>query len=95
MAIRALEISRLQPRTTAYKVADEHGLYLQVQPSGTRLWRLKFRFRGVEKKLALRQYPEVSLKDARAKRDEPQYRRSVGDGARYRLRARTWARQIV
>lgn len=70
MAIKALEISRLQPRTTAYKVADEHGLYLQVQPSGARLWRLKFRFRGIEKKLALGQYPEVSLKEARAKRDE-------------------------
>ncbi len=78
MAIKALEISRLQPRSTAYKVADDHGLYLQVQPSGARLWRLKFRFRGVEKKLALGKYPEVSLKEARVKRDEA--RRLLANG---------------
>jgi hypothetical protein len=61
MSIKALEISRLQPRDTPYKVADENGLYLQIQPSGAKLWRLKFRFRGLEKKLALGQFPEVSL----------------------------------
>ena len=78
MAIKALEISRLQPRDSSYKVADDRGLYLQVQPSGAKLWRLKFRFRGVEKKLALGKYPDVSLKEARAKRDEA--RRLLANG---------------
>ena len=45
-------IRALKPRDTAYKVADEKGLYLQVTPSGGRLWRVKFRAEGgVEKKL--------------------------------------------
>lgn len=64
-------IRALKPREKAYKVADEKGLYLQVTPSGGRLWRVKFRVSGgIEKKLALGAYPEVSLKQARAARDE-------------------------
>ncbi len=64
-------IRALKPRDTAYKVGDEKGLYLQVTPSGGRLWRVKFRAGGgVEKKLSLGSYPELSLKDARAARDK-------------------------
>jgi integrase len=63
-------IRALKPRDRAYKVADEKGLYLQVTPSGGRLWRVKFRTPGgVEKKLSLGAYPDVSLKEARAARD--------------------------
>lgn len=51
------------------KLADEKGLYLLVTPGGSKLWRLKYRLDGKEKKLALGAYPEVSLKDARAARD--------------------------
>jgi Arm DNA-binding domain len=40
-------------------------LYLLVNPAGSKLWRLKYRIRGVERKLALGAYPEVSLADAR------------------------------
>lgn len=52
------------------KLADEKGLYLLVTTTGSKLWRLKYRIGGKEKKLALGSYPEVGLKDARAKRDE-------------------------
>ena len=63
-------IRALRPRATAYKVADEKGLYLQVTPSGGRLWRVKFRAEGgIEKKLSLGAYPDLSLKDARSARD--------------------------
>ncbi|WP_394654322.1 Arm DNA-binding domain-containing protein [uncultured Sphingomonas sp.] len=41
-----------------------------MQPSGALLWRLKFRFRGIEKKLSLGRFPDVSLQDARKLRDE-------------------------
>jgi hypothetical protein len=59
-------IRALKPRATAYKVADEKGLYLQVTPAGGRLWRVKFRVDGgVEKKLSLGAYPDVSLKATR------------------------------
>ena len=52
------------------RYSDSQGLYLEVQPNGARYWRLKFRFAGKEKKLALGVYPEVSLKEARTKRDD-------------------------
>jgi integrase len=52
-----------------YKLADERGLYLLVNPSGSRLWRFKYRITGVEKLLALGSYPDTSLQKARAKRD--------------------------
>lgn len=70
MALTDIRIRNLKPRTKAYKVADEKGLYLLVSPSGGKLWRYKFRLHGIEKKLAIGSYPDVSLVDARAKRDE-------------------------
>ncbi len=47
----------LKPREKPYKVYDERGLYLQVFPTGGRLWRLKYRVAGREKLLALGSYP--------------------------------------
>src|SRR5277367_2744516 len=52
------------------KLFDERGLYLEVSPNGGRWWRLKYRFGGREKRLALGVYPDVGLKDARERRDE-------------------------
>jgi hypothetical protein len=49
---------------------DGSGLYLEISPSGGKLWRLKYRFVGKEKRLALGKYPEISLKEARERRDE-------------------------
>lgn len=54
----------------AWKLSDERGLYLLVTPSGSKLWRLKFRHLGKEKKLALGAFPDVTLKDARGLRDK-------------------------
>jgi hypothetical protein len=51
------------------KLADSNGLYLLVTVSGSKLWRLKYRIDGKEKKLALGRYPEVGLKEARTRRD--------------------------
>lgn len=59
------------------KLSDEKGLFLLITSSG-KYWRLKFRFGGKEKVLALGVYPEVSLKEARVKRDEA--RRLLADG---------------
>lgn len=52
------------------KVYDTDGLYLLVQPSGSKLWRFKYRFAGVEKGLSFGSYPEVKLAKARSLRDE-------------------------
>lgn len=53
-----------------YKLFDGKGLYLLVNPNGSRLWRLKYRFDSKEKVLALGKYPDVRLKAARKKRTD-------------------------
>lgn len=60
------------------KLFDGGGLYLLVNPQGSRLWRLKYRIHGKEKLLAVGSYPDVSLKRAREKRDEA--RKLLADG---------------
>jgi hypothetical protein len=57
-------------REKAYKLVDGGGLYVQVRPSGAKYWRLKYRFAGKERLLALGVYPAVRVDEARAKRDE-------------------------
>jgi integrase len=56
--------------TKPKKLFDERGLFLLLQPSGGKLWRLKYRYQGKEKKLALGIYPDVTLKVARQRREE-------------------------
>ncbi|WP_232220257.1 Arm DNA-binding domain-containing protein [Legionella tunisiensis] len=51
-------------------MADEKGLYLLVNPNGSKLWKFKYRFSGVEKKLSFGAFPDVSLSAARDARDE-------------------------
>ena len=51
------------------RLFDERGLYLEISPRGGKWWRLKYRFAGKEKRLSLGVYPDVSLKDARDRRD--------------------------
>lgn len=60
------------------KLGDEKGLFLLLQPSGGKLWRLKYRFDGKEKKLGLGCYPEITLREARRRRDEARARLALG-----------------
>ena len=53
-----------------YSLYDSGGLFLEVMPTGGKLWRWKYRFAGKQKRLALGSYPDTGLKDARDKRDE-------------------------
>jgi len=73
-----IEILALRPRDKSYKVADGLGLYIQVQPTGSILWRFKYRFYGIERKLCFGSFPEVSLKEARALRDEARGKVAAG-----------------
>lgn len=59
-----------KPLDKPYKLSDGGGLFLLVNPSGSKYWRLKYRINGKEKLLSLGVYPQVSLKAAREKRDE-------------------------
>lgn len=79
MALSDTAIRGAKPRERPYKLADEKGLYLLVNASGSKLWRLKYRFGGQEKKLALGAYPDVSLKDARRRSDAA--RRRIVEGS--------------
>ncbi len=59
-----------RPRAKPYKLADGEGMYLLVRPDGSKYWRLKFRFAGKEKVLALGVYPAVALAKARVLRSK-------------------------
>ena len=61
-------IKNAKPSTKTRKLFDGGGLYLEVSPKGRKWWRLKYRFGGKEKRLALGVYPDVSLKEARDRR---------------------------
>lgn len=61
-----VQIRKAKPAEKAYKLSDSGGLFLQVAKSGSKLWRLKYRFRGKEKLLSIGAYPDVSLVEARA-----------------------------
>jgi hypothetical protein len=69
MALTDIAIRTAKPKNRPYKVADAQGLYLLVNPTGSKLWRLKYRMHGVERKLALGSYPDTSLAEARTSRD--------------------------
>ncbi|MEO1043632.1 MAG: integrase arm-type DNA-binding domain-containing protein [Pseudomonadota bacterium] len=70
MRLTDTKVRTTKPRQKPYKIADGGGLYLLVQPTGSKLWRLKYRVDGKEKKLAFGRYPEVSLKQARQRRED-------------------------
>jgi len=65
MALTDTSIKQAKPRDKAYKLFDGNGLYIEISPTGSKYWRLKYRFAGKEKRLALGVYPDVSLKQAR------------------------------
>ena len=70
MPLTDTAIRNIKPATKTLRLYDEGRLYLEVTPSGGKLWRLKYGFQGKEKLLALGKYPTVGLKEARERRDE-------------------------
>lgn len=67
MALTDLAIRHARPLGKAYRLSDCHGLYIQVNPSGSKLWYLKFRFGNKENRMTLGPYPLISLALAREK----------------------------
>ena len=70
MPLTNTKIRAAKPADKTYRLSDEKGMYLEVTKAGGRYWRMKYRHLGKEKRLALGVYPETSLAQARAKRDE-------------------------
>lgn len=69
MPLTDAKIRALKSRPAPFKVFDSGGLYLLISPSGSKMWRLAYRFSGKQKTLALGHYPLVSLLDSRQARD--------------------------
>ncbi|WP_380871528.1 integrase [Sphingomonas sp. DBB INV C78] len=96
MALTDAAVRNAKPRTKAYKLADGGGLYLQIQPSGGKLWRLKYRVDGREKKLSIGLYPDVGLSEARRRREAAREQLASGqdpsrEKQKERLRAQAMA----
>lgn len=70
MALTDIQVKTAKPKEKAYKLSDAGGLHLFVTAAGGKLWRLKYRYEGKEKLLSLGAYPDVSLLEAREKRDK-------------------------
>jgi integrase len=70
MPLTDIAIRKAQPSEKPMKLADAGGLYLLLKPNGSRLWRFDYRFEGKRKTIGMGSYPEVSLKDARWRRDD-------------------------
>lgn len=79
MALTAIEVSKTRATDRPQKLADGGGLYLLVQPNGAKYWRLDYRFAGKRKTLAVGVYPDVSLSDARKRREAA--RKVLANGA--------------
>jgi integrase len=93
MALTDIAIRNTKPGAKPFKKGDGGGLFLLVTPAGGKLWRLKYRVAGKEKLLALGSYPEVSLSDARKRRDEARKELATGkDPSRERQRKKVRAR---
>ena len=67
MPLTVKKIQSLKPREKLYRVADGDGLCLEVTPKGSKLWRLRYRFGGKAKMMALGKYDDLSLQEARDK----------------------------
>jgi integrase len=70
MPLTDTAIKKAKPEAKAYKLADGGGMFLMMHPNGGKYWRLRYRFMGVEKLLALGVYPDVSILDARGRREQ-------------------------
>jgi hypothetical protein len=62
--------NKLEPKSKPYKRFDGGGLYLEIMPNGSKLWRLKYYYQGKEKRLSFGKYPTITLVNARMKRIE-------------------------
>lgn len=65
-----IQINTAKPRAKAWNLSDSQGLFLVIQPNGSKLWRFRYRFLDKQKTLHLGGWPTISLADARVRRDE-------------------------
>ena len=78
MALTETALKTLKPRDKPYTLADERGLYIEVFPTGGKVWRFRYRIDGRQEKLTLGKYPALTIKNARIKRDEAAQAAAMG-----------------
>ncbi len=78
MSLTDAKVKGIKPDSTRFRVSDKDGMYLEVSPSGGKLWRFKYRFNGKHKLLALGKYPDTSLARAREKLQEARQQLAEG-----------------
>lgn len=89
MPLSELKCKSAKPKEKPWKLTDGQGLYLEIMPNGSKYWRLKYRFLGKEKRLAIGVYPGTSLALARQKRDIARELLALGkDPSKEKQRAR-------
>lgn len=76
--LSAAAVQNAKQREKPYKLADGGGLYLQVLPTGAKLWRYKFRLHRTEGVYAIGTYPEVSLRQAREEHNKARAQVAAG-----------------
>ncbi len=69
MPLTNTQCQNAKPKEKSYKLGDSAGMYLEIMPNGSKYWRMKYRHLDKEKRLALGVYPDVTLAEAREKRD--------------------------
>lgn len=78
-SLTATQVSNARPKAKMYKLFDGGGLFLQVNPSGGKHWKMKYRKNdGKESLLTFGSYPAISLEQARKMRDEARAQKAVG-----------------
>lgn len=95
MPLSDTEIRKAKPTPTRQRLFDGGGMYLEVTPAGGKLWRLKYRFEGKEKLLSLGTYPEISLKEARKRREEGRQLLAEGTDPSAQRKAVRHARKVA
>ena len=93
MPLSDVQLRNLKAGAKPYRRADGGGLFVEVRPNGSRLWRLAYRFAGKQKLMALGRYPETSLARAREKRQEAKSKLQDGVDPMAQMRAERVARQ--
>lgn len=78
MSLTDTALKALKPKDASYIVSDDRGLYVEVLPSGSIVWRYRYRLDGKREKLTLGKYPALTLKNARLKRDEAAHLVALG-----------------
>ena len=95
MPLTNTAIIKAKPGPKPIKLSDERGLYLLLNPNGARLWRWKYRIHGKEKLMAFGAYPDVSLAQARERREEARKTLAAGVDPMVKKKAAETSRKIA